>query len=75
MFIKSENSFRWVSPSKANVFRSFEVMLNYLLQVVVEHTMFHFGCAVGIGLLTVSVVCISFETKIMQKYRGKYWCI
>ena len=27
---------KWVSPTKANVFRSFEVILNFLLQIFVE---------------------------------------
>ena len=60
-----------MSPTKANVFRSFEVMLNYILQVTVEHVAFHFGCTVGIGLLTLSVLCISMESKISEKYGRK----
>ena len=60
-----------MSPSKANVFRSFEVMLNYVLQVTVEGAAFHYGCTVGIGLLTLSVLCISMESTVIAKYGSK----
>ena len=38
---------KWVSPTKANVFRSFEVILNFLLQIFVEHKAFHPTSVIG----------------------------
>ncbi len=66
---------RWVSPSKGNVFRSFEVILNYVLQLVLEHTAFHLSSLFGIGLLLAAVVCIAVETEIMERYSGRFWIL
>lgn len=59
---------KWVSPSKANVFRSFEVILNFLLQLHFEHTVFHSENAVGIGFLLLAVVIMGYEKEAMQRF-------
>ena len=64
--------FRWVSPSKGNVFRSFEVILNYVLQLVLEHTAFHFTSVFGIGFLLAAVVFIAAETEVMERYSDRF---
>ena len=63
---------RWVSPSKANVFRSFEVILNYVLQLTLEHMVFHGISVIGIMFLLCAVVSTGFESEVMNKYRQRY---
>ena len=64
---------RWVSPSKANVFRSFEVILNYMLQLFLEHdTLFHFSNVVGICFLLLAVFSTGFEYEVMNRYKNKF---
>ena len=63
--------FSWVSPSKGNVFRSFEVILNYVLQLLLEHTAFHFSSVFGICFLLLAVVFIAAETEVMERYSGR----
>ena len=62
------HTFRLVSPSYANVFRSFEVILNYGLQIKFEHTLFHAESLGGISLLLLAVIAISFEMKLRRRY-------
>ncbi|TRY75901.1 hypothetical protein TCAL_00676 [Tigriopus californicus] len=64
---------KFVSPSKANVFRSFEVILNFVLQVTLEHTPMYVTCIIGIILLLLAVVCTGFENDVMKKYGQKRW--
>ncbi len=63
---------KYVSPSKANVFRSFEVILNYVLQVTIEHMAFHGVSVVGIGCLLVAVAATGFESEAMRKWRPRF---
>ena len=59
---------KWVSPTKANVFRSFEVILNLVLQLVLEHMAFHPDNHLpGIALLLLAVLAIDQETNIRQR--------
>lgn len=59
---------RWVSPSKANVFRSFEVILNFGLQIYFEHTHFYPENAVGIVFLIVAVIIMAYEKEATKKF-------
>ena len=63
---------KYVSPSKANVFRSFEVILNFGIQVKYEGTVVHFSSVAGIALLLVAVLMTGFEGDVM-KSRLKKW--
>ena len=58
---------KWVSPTKANVFRSFEVILNYLLQIFLEHHAFHYSDILGIFALLMAVFATGFEQEVMRK--------
>lgn len=58
---------RWVSPTKANVFRSFEVILNYVLQIFLEHMLFHPTDIVGILFLLLAVLATGYEREILAK--------
>ena len=58
---------KWVSPTKANVFRSFEVILNYGLQLHFEHMRFHPTDVVGIVFLLLAVVATGFEKEVIKK--------
>lgn len=58
---------KWVSPTKANVFRSFEVILNYLLQIFLEHMIFHPTDIIGIISLLCAVVATGFEQEVMSR--------
>ena len=58
---------KWVSPTKANVFRSFEVILNYLLQIFLEHHSFHLFDILGICFLLMAVFATGFEQEVMKK--------
>ncbi len=64
-----------MSPSKGNVFRSFEVILNYVLQLCLEHTLFHFSSVIGIACLLASVIFIAAETEVMNKYSRRFWIL
>ena len=61
------NAVKWVSPTKANVFRSFEVILNYLLQIFLEHHSFHPSDILGIFFLLMAVFATGFEQEVMKK--------
>lgn len=63
---------RWVSPSKANVFRSFEVILNYSLQILLEKMVFHPTDVAGIVMLLLAVVATGFETEVMARFLLPY---
>lgn len=58
---------KWVSPTKANVFRSFEVILNYLLQICFEHVVFHPTDICGIISLLLAVVATGYEAEVIKK--------
>jgi len=58
---------KWVSPTKANVFRSFEVILNYALQIFLEHLTFHPEHIVGIFFLLLAVLATGFEQEVKSK--------
>jgi drug/metabolite transporter (DMT)-like permease len=62
---------RWVSPSKGNVFRSFEVILNCALQVALDHVPFYWLTGIGICLLLVAVVATGFESDVMARFGGR----
>ena len=68
----TDSFFRFVSPSYANVFRSFEVILNYCLQIYLEHTLFHYEALGGMALLIFAAVAMSFEAKMKYRF-GKRW--
>jgi drug/metabolite transporter (DMT)-like permease len=57
---------KWVSPTKANVFRSFEVILNYALQICLEHLIFHPTQIIGIVFLLLAVLATAFEQKVIS---------
>ncbi len=61
-----------MSPSKGNVFRSFEVILNYVLQLQLEHSIFHSSSIVGIMLLLSAVVFTGFETEMMTRFSQRF---
>ena len=61
--------YSWVSPSKANVFRSFEVILNYVLDLVLLSMKYHSLDVVGIVLLIFAVIATGFEEEV--KFRVK----
>ena len=61
-----------MSPSKGNVFRSFEVILNYVLQLVLEHSTFHPTSVVGITLLLAAVGFTGFESEAMERYSARF---
>ena len=63
---------KFVSPSKANVFRSFEVILNFVLQITIEHMSFHLIALLGIACLLLAVVATGFENEAMRKWRGRF---
>ena len=58
---------KWVSPTKANVFRSFEVILNFLLQIFLEDKPFHPTSIIGIFFLLMAVLATGFEKEVMKK--------
>ena len=60
---------RWVTPSKANVFRSVEVVLNMVLQIAF-HESYFYPCAniIGIIFLVMAGICIGFEKEVMLRY-------
>jgi hypothetical protein len=58
-----------VSPSKANVFRSFEVILNFVLQLYFEHTKFYPENAIGIVFLMGAVLIMAYEKEALEKFR------
>ena len=64
--------FRFVSPSYANVFRSFEVILNYCLQIHFEHTLFHYESLGGMVLLVFVAVAMAFEAEMKYRF-GDMW--
>lgn len=57
------------------MFRSFEVILNFILQVEVEDTPYYNINALGIALLLVAVVVMSFEKRVRRLYSARYWWI
>lgn len=64
---------RHVSPAKAMVFRSFEVILNYVLQLTLFTSVpFHWTDPVGACLITISVIVMGFERFFLRKYTWKY---
>lgn len=63
---------KYVSPSKANVFRSFEVILNFVLQITIEHGSFHLIALLGIACLLLAVVATGFENEAMRKWRVRF---
>ena len=63
---------RWVSPSKANVFRSFEVILNYALQLHFEHTKFYPENAIGIFLLVAALIIMAYEKEAYKKFNSRF---
>ena len=66
------NAVKWVSPTKANVFRSFEVILNYLLQIFLEHHSFHLSDIFGIFFLLMAVFATGFEQEVMKKHLHRW---
>lgn len=63
---------KWVSPSKANVFRSFEVILNCFLQIAIQHYEFHPAMVGGVVLLMLSVGAMSAEVVVTNKLAVKF---
>jgi len=60
---------KWVSPTTANVFRSMEVILNYVLQIVIEHMEFHPSAILGIICLILAVILMAREKQITKWHR------
>lgn len=58
---------KWVSPTKANVFRSFEVILNYVLQIFLEHMIFHSTDVIGILFLLLAVLATGYESEVLAR--------
>lgn len=56
-----------VSPSKANVFRSFEIMLNYGFQIWLQGDVFHWSAVAGIGLLVAAVLLNAGEERLKKR--------
>ena len=66
---------RFVSPSVANVFRSFEVILNFALQVKLEgHPAYDINF-VGITLLLMAVLMMSYENRAHAKWSRTIKCL
>ena len=63
------NFHRFVSPSLANVFRSFEVILNFALQVILEKSPYYNINFVGIALLLMAVLVMSYENRAQIRWR------
>lgn len=60
---------RHVTPAKAMVFRSFEVILNYVLQLTIFTSVpFHWTDPVGASFIMVSVIIMGFEPFFLQRY-------
>ncbi len=57
-----------MSPSKINVFRSFEVVLAFVLQLWLEHSELHYSSLYGLALLLSAIALTGFETEVMAKY-------
>jgi len=62
---------KYVSPSVANVFRSFEVILNFALQVHLEKMPYHDINFVGIALLLMAVLVMSYENRAHARWRQR----
>ena len=69
--MKLINVSRRISPTEANVYRSLEVVLNYVLQICLEHMVFHPTDVVGILFLTLAGITIYLEDAVMKKQL--YW--
>ena len=55
----------------ANVFRSFEVILNFALQVHLEKMPYHGINFVGIALLLMAVLVMSYENRAHARWRQR----
>ena len=58
---------KWVSPTKVNVLQCFEVIVNYLLQICLEHYSFHPSDILGIFFLLMAVNATGFEHKVLNR--------
>lgn len=58
---------RFVSPTKGNVFRGFEVIANFLLQIFYQGYQFHPSGTLGIAALLMAVALIPNEVKLRAK--------
>ena len=58
---------RQVSPTTVNVVQCFEVIVNYGLQIWLEHHSFHPSDIFGIFLLLVAVTATGIEHKVMKR--------
>jgi len=63
---------RFVSPTLANVFRSFEVILNFVLQVHLEKIPYYNINIIGICLLVIAVVVMSYENTAKSKWKDSF---
>ena len=61
---------KYVSPTKVNVFQSIEVILNYSIQIHLEHHLFHPSDIAGLFLLLIAVNATIFEHKVMDRNLG-----
>ena len=55
-----------VSPTRVNVVQCFEVIVNYGLQIWLEHHSFHPSDIFGIFLLLIAVTATGIEHKVMK---------
>ena len=62
---------KFVSPTKGNVFRGFEVITNCVIQVSFQGYMWHMSFSMGISFLLGSAVLIAGEGD-MAKFLNKY---
>nr|ACO11508.1 Transmembrane protein 20 [Caligus rogercresseyi] len=64
-----------ITPARAMVFRSFEVIANYILQATLFSKVsvsFHITDPLGAFLIVMSVLLMGFEISIKKKYSWKY---
>ena len=63
---------KYVSPTKGNVFRSFEVITNYVLQIYLQGCTYHPSAIFGISFLSMSVVLIGSESILRTKLANRF---
>uniref|UniRef100_A0A0K2TSL4 EamA domain-containing protein n=1 Tax=Lepeophtheirus salmonis TaxID=72036 RepID=A0A0K2TSL4_LEPSM len=66
---------KFISPARAMVFRSFEVIANYILQATLFSKVampFHVTDPIGALLIVISVMLMGLETMIQKRYSWKY---
>ena len=57
-----------IDPTMAAALRSLEIVVAYLVQILVMHVIPPTECLLGAGLVLISVVSISLESVIVNRY-------